>query len=85
MALDPSIVIDALVELIADEASIEPNQVVLNQELVADLDLDCLSLMTIVALAEDRFSVQIPDEVVPTWKSVGDVVAFVTSRLDATT
>ncbi|MCL1898283.1 MAG: acyl carrier protein [Micrococcales bacterium] len=74
-----------MVELIADEASIEANQVVLNQELVADLDLDCLSIMTIVTLAEDRFSVQIPDEVVPAWKTVGDVAAYVTSRLGATT
>ena len=41
------------------------------------LDIDSLSMMTIVTLAEEKFSVRIPDEEVKNLTTVGDAVSYI--------
>ncbi|HHU09259.1 MAG TPA: acyl carrier protein, partial [Intrasporangiaceae bacterium] len=45
-----------------------------------DLDIDSLSMMTIVVNAEDRFGVRIPDEEVKNLATVGDAVSYISSN-----
>ena len=45
-----------------------------------DLDIDSISMMTIVVNAEEKFDVKIPDEEVKNLKTVGDAVTFITSK-----
>ena len=42
-----------------------------------DLDIDSISMMTIVVNAEEKFEVTIPDEEVKNLKTVGDAVDFI--------
>ena len=42
-----------------------------------DLDIDSISMMTIVVNAEDKFGVKIPDEEVKNLKTVQDAVDFI--------
>jgi acyl carrier protein len=42
-----------------------------------DLDIDSLSMMTIVVNAEEKFGVRIPDDEVKNLKTVGDAVSFI--------
>ena len=42
-----------------------------------DLDIDSISMMTIVVNAEEKFEVTIPDEEVKNLKTVGDAVEFI--------
>jgi acyl carrier protein len=51
--------------------------------LVADLGLDSLGVMEILAEIEDKFEVQVPDEVLREVETVGDVVAQIEARLTA--
>ena len=44
-----------------------------------DLDIDSLSRMTIVTLAEEKFDVRIPDEEVKNLVTVGDAVSYITT------
>jgi acyl carrier protein len=48
-----------------------------------DLDIDSISMMTIVVNAEDKFDVKIPDEEVKNLKTVGDAVEFIVKAQDA--
>ena len=43
-----------------------------------DLDIDSISMMTIVVNAEDKFDVKIPDEEVKNLLTVGDAVNYIT-------
>ena len=46
-------------------------------EEVPDLDIDSISMMTIVVEAESKFDVKIPDEEVKNLKTVGDAVDYI--------
>ena len=45
-----------------------------------DLDIDSLSMMTIVVNAEEKFGVRIPDDEVKNLRTVGDAVSYIRRR-----
>ncbi|HET7280399.1 MAG TPA: acyl carrier protein, partial [Dermatophilaceae bacterium] len=45
-----------------------------------DLDIDSLSMMTIVVNAEEKFGVRIPDDEVKNLKTVGDAVGYIAAN-----
>ncbi|MDF2444273.1 MAG: acyl carrier protein [Subtercola sp.] len=49
----------------------------LDKSFTDDLDIDSISMMTIVVNAEEKFDVKIPDEEVKNLKTVGDAVTFI--------
>jgi acyl carrier protein len=77
MALSREEVLAGLAELINDETGIATDTVEYEKSFTDDLDIDSISLMTIVVNAEDKFDVKIPDEEVKNLKTVGDAVDFI--------
>ncbi|MDR0504200.1 MAG: acyl carrier protein [Bifidobacteriaceae bacterium] len=77
MALDPADILTGLAKIITEETGIPAEQISAEQSFVDDLDIDSLSMMTIITLAEDEFSVKIPDDVTPSLITVGDAVNFI--------
>ncbi|MDR1293559.1 MAG: acyl carrier protein [Bifidobacteriaceae bacterium] len=77
MALDKSEVLAGLTEIIVDETGLPAESVAPGKSFVDDLDVDSLSMMTIVTLAEDKFSVRIPDEAVKDLTTVGEAVEYI--------
>ncbi|GAA2528378.1 acyl carrier protein [Rarobacter incanus] len=78
MALSENEVLAGLTEIIVEETGIDADDVELGKSFTDDLDIDSLSMMTIVAQAEDKFSVTIPDDEVKNLATVGDAVSFIT-------
>lgn len=78
MALSQEEIISNLAEIIEEVTGIEPSEVTVEKSFVDDLDIDSLSMMTIVTLAEEKFEVRIPDEDVQNLATVGDAVAYIT-------
>lgn len=72
-------VLAGLAELINDETGIAPDQVTLEKSFTDDLDIDSISMMTIVVNAEEKFDVKIPDDEVKNLTTVGEAVSFITS------
>ena len=70
-------VLAGLAELINDETGIAADTVELDKSFTDDLDIDSISMMTIVVNAEEKFGVTIPDEEVKNLKTVGDAVAYI--------
>ena len=64
-------------ELITDETGINASEVALEKSFTDDLDIDSISMMTIVVNAEEKFGVTIPDDEVKNLKTVGDAVNFI--------
>ena len=80
MAFTSEEVLAGLAELINDETGIATDSVALDKSFTDDLDIDSISMMTIVVNAEEKFGVTIPDEEVKNLKTVGDAVTFITSN-----
>ena len=48
-----------------------------NTILIADLGLNSLDLVSLVCTVEDEFDIEISDRFISTFKTVGDVMAFI--------
>jgi acyl carrier protein len=79
MALSQNEVLQGLAEIVNEETGIDTDSVKMEKSFTNDLDIDSISMMTIVVNAEEKFSVKIPDEEVKNLLTVGDAVNFITS------
>ena len=79
MAQSTEEVLSGLADLISDETGIATDTVEMEKSFTDDLDIDSISMMTIVVNAEEKFDVKIPDEEVKNLKTVGDAVTFITA------
>ncbi|WP_062516410.1 acyl carrier protein [Demequina gelatinilytica] len=77
MALSKDEVLAGLAEIVNEETDIDVAEVTAEKSFTDDLDIDSLSMMTIVTLAEEKFDVRIPDEKVKDLVTVGDAVDYI--------
>jgi acyl carrier protein len=77
MALNENEVLAGLTEIVAEETGLDAADVQMDKSFTDDLDIDSLSMMTIVTLAEEKFDVRIPDEEVKNLVTVGDAVKYI--------
>ena len=70
---------DGLADIINEETGIDQADVELDKSFTEDLDIDSLSMMTIVVNAEEKFGVKIPDDQVENLKTVRDAVDYIAS------
>ena len=75
-------ILAGLAELVTEETGLPAADVQPEKSFVDDLDIDSLSMMTIVVNAQDKFNVEIPDEAVTELKTVADAVNYITKALD---
>jgi acyl carrier protein len=78
-------ILAGLAELVTEETGLPAADVQPDKSFVDDLDIDSLSMMTIVVNAQDKFNVEIPDEAVTELKTVQDAVDYITKALNAAT
>ncbi|MEY4313033.1 MAG: hypothetical protein RLZZ319_542 [Actinomycetota bacterium] len=79
MAQTKEDVLAGLAQLVNDETGVPVESVVFGKSFADDLDIDSISMMTIVVNAEDEFGVKIPDEKVSELKTVDDAVNYIVS------
>ena len=77
MAYSEQEILDGLAEIVSEETGLPTDSVSPEKSFTDDLDIDSLSMMTIVTLAEEKFSVRIPDDEVKNLTTVGDAVAYI--------
>ena len=80
MAQSEDEILAGLAEIVNEETGLETDQVQPEKSFTDDLDIDSLSMMTIVTLAEEKFEVRIPDEEVKNLATVGDAVKYITAH-----
>lgn len=77
MAHSEDEVLAGLAEIVNEETGLAADTVTADKSFVDDLDIDSLAMMTIVALAEEKFEVTIPDDEVKNLGTVGQAVAYI--------
>ena len=79
---DQQEILSGLADIVNEVAGVPVDDVQLDKSFTDDLDIDSLSMMTIVVNAEERFGVRIPDDDVKNLKTVGDAVSYIQSAQD---
>ncbi len=64
-------------ELIADQLSVDLDDITLESVIVDDLGADSLDVVDLIMSFEDEFSLEIPDEALESIKTVGDIVKYI--------
>ena len=67
---------DKVKDLLVEELSVNPEDVTLSAELVNDLGINSLELADLVLLCEEKFDIEIGDDAVRKFITVGDVVDY---------
>ena len=70
-------ILAGLAEIVNEETGLETEAVQLDKSFTDDLDIDSISMMTIVVNAEEKFGVRIPDDDVKGLSTVGDAVSYI--------
>jgi acyl carrier protein len=75
-----------IVELFTKHRQSDVSEVEVNEStrIVADLGIDSLGIMEVLAEIEDTFGLLIPDDALKTIETVGHVISAITERLEET-
>ena len=70
-------VLEKVIEILADQLSVDP--VIINEDsnLVDDLGADSLAVIDLIMCIEDEFKIEVPDSEVENLKTVGAIVQFI--------
>ena len=66
---------DRTVEILSDFAG-DDAEITLESALVDDLGLSSLDVINVVAAFEDEFDIEVPDRVIPSLRTVQDIVNY---------
>lgn len=67
---------------IAEQLSIDENDITMDSAFVDDLGADSLDLVELIMALEEEFDMEIPDEDAEKITSVGDVVDYIKARVE---
>ena len=70
-------VFDQIKEMLAEQLDLDESKITMDSDIVEDLEADSLDVVDLVMSMEDVFEVEVPDEVIENFKTVGDVVRYI--------
>ncbi|WWU63500.1 acyl carrier protein [Clostridium baratii] len=69
-------------EIIAEKLSVDPSEITQDSSFIDDLNADSLDIVELIMALEDELDMEIPDEDVEGFKTVGDVVEYVKNHVE---
>ena len=72
---------EVLIKIIASVAEVPVESFNFNTNLIADLDLESLDLVTLVSEIENKYELEIPDKEIKKIQTVEDIVNFLSSHV----
>jgi acyl carrier protein len=74
---------DLVKNIIVTELRVDPNQLAPNTHLMKDLGADSLDALNIALRLEDAFKIKIPDDAIPNFLTISDIIKGVNEHLNA--
>lgn len=68
---------EQIAEMIAEQLGMDAAEIKPESRLIEDLKADSLDVVAMIVDMENEFSIQIPDEDLPTLRTVADVIAYI--------
>jgi acyl carrier protein len=72
---------EAVAAIISDKLGVSESEITETANFVADLGADSLDVVELVMEIEKKFDIQIPDHDAETFKTVGDAVTYISSKI----
>ena len=79
--MDREEILQKVIDVIADQISVDVDEIDESTSLENDLEVDSLDLLQIVTAIEDEFNITIEDEAFGTVKTVGDAITYIESLI----
>lgn len=73
---------EVIKNLLVEELQINPDDITVDAELINDLGINSLELADLVLLCEERFGIDIKDDEIHKFISVGDIVNYLSEIVD---
>ncbi len=73
---------DKLKEIIADKLSVNEDEITMESTFIDDLGADSLDIVELIMALEAELEMEIPDEDAEGFKTVGDVVEYITEHTE---
>lgn len=67
---------ETLKTILVEELQLEPDEITMDSELANDLGVNSIELADLIMLCEDKFGVEIEDEDIHKFVTIGDVVSY---------
>lgn len=74
-------IFDEVKEILSEQLGIDADRIELASTLSDDLGADSLDAIDVVMTIEDQYSIEVPDEVIETMKTVEDIVNFIEANI----
>lgn len=72
---------EEIIKIIAGVAEVPEESINLKTNLIADLDLESLDLVTLVSEIENKYQLEIPDKEIKKIQTVEDIVNFLSNHV----
>ncbi|MDB5079395.1 MAG: acpP [Chloroflexi bacterium] len=77
MAAPNDSIFNELKEIIVEQLAVDPEEVTIEASFVEDLNADSLDLVELIMEIEEKFGIQVPDEVAEKIVTVNDAVEYI--------
>ena len=74
-------VFERIRQILMDQLDLEEDKITMESDIVEDLEADSLDVVDLVMTMEDDFSVEVSDEQIENFRTVGDIVRFVEENI----
>lgn len=64
-------------EIICSQLDLDEDRITMDSDILEDFDADSLDLVDLVMSLEDEFGIEVPDDQVENFHTVGDVVRYI--------
>jgi len=73
-------ILDKIKDIMETELGKDRNDVTLDSDIIKDLGLDSLDIVTLIMVVEDEYGFTADDDEIAALKTVGDVVSYIEKR-----
>ena len=70
-------VFERIREIICEQLDLEEDSITMDSDIMADFEADSLDLVDLVMSLEDEFNMEVPDDQIENFRTVGDVVRYI--------
>ena len=70
-------VFERIREIICDQLDLEEDKVTMDSDIMEDFESDSLDVVDLVMSIEDEFGLEVPDDQIENFRTVGDVVRYI--------
>ena len=70
-------VFERIRQILCDQLDLEEERVTMESDIVDDLEADSLDVVDLIMTIEDEFSLEVPDDQIENFRTVGDIVKYI--------